>query len=66
VQKRTGLALYNLESDIGETENVAAEHPEIVAHLKELADQMREDLGDSRTKQQGSGVRPAGQWRPAK
>src|SRR5690606_27084342 len=38
IQRRTDLALYNLESDIGETKNVAAEHPEVVARLQKLAD----------------------------
>lgn len=31
--------LFNLESDIGETKNVAAEHPDIVAKLTELMEQ---------------------------
>jgi len=38
--------LYNLETDIGETTNVAAEHPEIVKELTALAESIREDLGD--------------------
>jgi arylsulfatase A-like enzyme len=59
-QARTELALYNLASDIGETENVAADHPEVVARLEKLADQMRDDLGDSFTKRPGKNRRPAG------
>lgn len=39
-------ALYDLENDIGEQSNVAAEHPEVVARLMELAERCREDLGD--------------------
>jgi arylsulfatase A-like enzyme len=60
VEKRTELALYNLETDVGETSNVAAEHPEVVARLRELADRAREELGDSATGQKGNGVRPPG------
>jgi arylsulfatase A len=60
VQKKTGLALYDLEKDPGETTNVADRHPEIVEHLQRLAEKARADLGDSATKQGGKGVRPAG------
>ena len=42
----TELALYNLESDIGETTNVAADHPDVVERLTALADAGREELGD--------------------
>ncbi len=42
----TELALYNLESDIGETTNVAADNPDIVERLTALADAGREELGD--------------------
>lgn len=38
--------LVNLDSDIGETTNVAMEHPQVVARLMALAESMREDLGD--------------------
>jgi arylsulfatase len=38
--------LVDLEDDIGETTNVAAEYPEVVKRLLDLAEQMREDLGD--------------------
>lgn len=37
--------LYNLESDIGESNNVAKLHPEIVVRLRETAELMRSDLG---------------------
>jgi len=62
-QGRTGLALYDLETDIGETTNVADQHPEIVKQLQGLADNARKELGDSATKQRGAGVRPAGRLR---
>lgn len=35
------LELYDLQNDIGETKNVAAEHPEIVARLKKEMEQLR-------------------------
>ena len=50
--------LYNLESDIGETENVAKDHAEIVSKLKQYADEMRADLGDKTA--EAPGVRPLG------
>lgn len=61
VQKRVELALFDLESDVGETKNVASEHPEIVEQLQRRADQARDDLGDSATGRKGKNVRPAGQ-----
>lgn len=63
VQKRTELALYDLSEDIGETQNVAEHHPEVVARLKGLAEKARDDLGDTATKRKGRNVRPAGQLR---
>lgn len=38
--------LYDLESDIGETNNLAKEQPEQVAKLRALAEVMLRDLGD--------------------
>ena len=58
--KETGLALFNLSDDIGETQNVADKHPNVVKRLTSLADTMRSDLGDSLTKMKGSGNRPPG------
>lgn len=49
--------LYNLESDIGEANNVADANPEVVKHLKELAEQMKDDLGLDGV---GPGCRPMG------
>jgi arylsulfatase A-like enzyme len=59
-KRTTDLALYDLESDIGETKDVAGEHPEEVERLKKLADRAREELGDTATGAVGKGVRPAG------
>jgi arylsulfatase A-like enzyme len=57
----TELGLYNLRTDVGETRNVADQHPEVVARLQAFADEARLELGDEQTKQQGRGLRPAGQ-----
>jgi arylsulfatase A len=55
-----GLELYDLETDLGETKNLAAERPEVVQDLQSRADSMREQLGDSLRKKSGSAVRKAG------
>ncbi len=57
---RIELSLFNLEEDTGETKNVADDHPDIVKQIQSLADTMRKDLGDSRLKVQGNGVRQPG------
>jgi arylsulfatase A-like enzyme len=57
---RIDVALFDLENDIGEQNNVAAEHPDIVERLQQLADAMREDLGDAAKKMNGKGRRPPG------
>ncbi|MCP5516682.1 MAG: sulfatase [Verrucomicrobiales bacterium] len=49
--------LYNLETDIGETTNLAEAHPGIVAEIETLAAAMDADLG---REGQGPGVRPLG------
>ena len=49
--------LYNLLTDIGESNNVAALHPEVVAELRDMAEQMDADLGIERL---GPGCRPLG------
>lgn len=59
-QRQIGRELFDLESDIGETTNVADKFPEVVARLEALAEQAREDLGDSATKRKGRNVRPSG------
>ena len=52
--------LYDLEQDVRERTNVVSEHPETVKRLLALAEQAREDLGDSLTGRKGSGVREPG------
>jgi arylsulfatase A len=58
--KKSELELYDMKNDRGETRNVAAEQPDVVARLTAAADEWRKDLGDSLRKQKGSGVRPHG------
>lgn len=50
--------LFDLEADIGETTDVKAQHPDVVARLTKLADAARADLGDGDTP--GKNQRPAG------
>jgi arylsulfatase A-like enzyme len=57
-EQKIGLALYDLEADIGERDDVQAQHPDVVARLQKLAEQARIDLGD--TGRKGTGVRPPG------
>lgn len=58
-QAKIGLELFDMETDVGESMNVADEHPEIVERLQSLADAMRKELGDSNRR--GTGARSAGQ-----
>ena len=60
-QVQANRALYDLKNDIGETADVSAEHPEVVARLESQAEQARKALGDTLTGRKGSQVRPAGQ-----
>jgi arylsulfatase A-like enzyme len=52
--------LYNLEQDVREETNVAAKNPAVVKRLLELAEQCRDDLGDTIVKREGQGVRQPG------
>ena len=54
------IELYNVEEDISETNNVAAENPEVVAQIKVLANDIRFKLGDALLELEGSETRPAG------
>ena len=60
VQLKTDLALYNLEQDISEKNNVAAKNPEVVQRLTALLDKMRADLGDDLQKIPATHARPPG------
>ncbi|GIZ09688.1 sulfatase [Flavobacterium sp. UMI-01] len=50
--------LYNLESDIDETTDVAAQNPKVVAELTKLLDWAKEDIGTY--KHRGKNARPLG------
>lgn len=54
------LALYDLTTDPGETRDLSAQHPEIVARLSALAGPVRIALGDKLTGAPGTERRPAG------
>lgn len=49
--------LYNLETDLGETRDVAADHPDVVKRLKRYVASMDADLGETG---KGPGVRAPG------
>lgn len=59
-ESKTDLALFDLTADVGETTDVSQKHPDIVKRLSLLAEQAREDLGDSLQNRSGKGIRPAG------
>lgn len=59
-QLKATYALYDLKADVGETTDVAKQHPEVVARLEKYAQEVRDDLGDKLTKTKGSGARPIG------
>ena len=58
-----GLRLYNLQRDLGEQTNVAAEYPEVVQKLKRLADKQAATLCDGPAR---AGVRPPGKVQNSK
>jgi arylsulfatase A-like enzyme len=57
-----GLRLYDLDAEIGEQTDVAAQHPEVVAKLKALAEKMAAEIGGKTP----SARRPAGEVKGAK
>lgn len=59
-QGEVGFELFDLKDDIGETRNLAEEEPEVVGRLKKLADEAREDLGDTLVGIEGKNVRQPG------
>ena len=58
-QQQIGPALFDLETDPSEKNDLYSQHPDVVKRIEELAEQAREDLGDSATKRKGKNVRPA-------
>lgn len=59
-QLKCELELYNLYDDIGESRNVADQHPDVVQRLQTLADKIRHELGDDLKKTPGTELRPVG------
>ena len=43
-QSKTELALYDLETDIGEAKNVAEKNPQVVQRLQTMAREFDKDL----------------------
>ncbi|MCK0136437.1 sulfatase [Arenibacter sp. S6351L] len=54
------IELYDVTTDISETNNVAEEYPEVVDQIKILANEMRHELGDSLLDLEGTKNREAG------
>jgi len=54
------IELYDVVSDPGETDEVADKHPEVVAKIKVLANEMRQKLGDSLLELEGTETREVG------
>lgn len=54
------LSLFDLESDPGESKNIAREHSDVVQRLTHLAESMRADLGDKLTGSKATGARKPG------
>ncbi len=52
--------LFDLEVDIGETDNVIADHPDVVSELMVHVEAARTELGDVATDSVGTGRRPQG------
>jgi arylsulfatase len=56
-------ALYNLEKDPGERNDVSAQFPEKIAALEKIAEAARADLGDELQNRIGANVRAVGRVR---
>jgi len=52
--------LYDLAVDIGETDNVYAQHPQVVGELMEKVEACRRDIGDEAAGVEGENTRPIG------
>ncbi len=64
VTRQIELSLYDLSQDIGESNNVVAQQPDVMKRLQALGETMRGDLGDSLTKRDATRGRVAGQLKP--
>jgi arylsulfatase A len=52
--------LFDLEADVGEQTDVAAQHPDVVKRLLQYVEKARADMGDALTNRKGSGTREPG------
>lgn len=59
--KKIGESLFDLDGDKGETNDVSGRHPDVVARMKKLADEMRAELGDGLRGVAGKENRRAGE-----
>ena len=57
--RQTELALFDLDNDPVESNNIATQYPEIVKQLMTEVERARQDLGDSLTGRKGRNLRPA-------
>ncbi|HUT33107.1 MAG TPA: sulfatase [Planctomycetota bacterium] len=58
--RETPAALYDLDADISEKNDVAAANPDVVKRLEDLAERCREDIGDASRGMPGKNRRPCG------
>ena len=59
-QAEIGFSLFDLDNDVAESRDVAAEFPEVVKELTQVAEAARDDLGDKLTKRPAKGAREPG------
>jgi arylsulfatase A-like enzyme len=59
-QLKTKQVLYDLKNDVGESTDVSADHPDVVARLERASEEARTTLGDELTDRKGSEVRHPG------
>ena len=61
---KSELALYDLDRDMGETNNILSKYPDIVKTLQALGNEARSLLGDRLRDIKGKAVRPIGRLDP--
>ncbi len=66
LKRKTGLELYNLAKDVGETHDIVNKNPQVVREMQSIANQMRNELGDLLQKKEGHEIRPPGRIGPQK
>jgi arylsulfatase A len=61
-QTEAALALYDLQTDPGETKDVSDQHPDVVSRLQKAAEQARKELGDGLKQVNASEARAPGKF----